>query len=71
MTKKHYEAIAAQIRIVRSMTKDVVARRSLEQVVQNLVFFFTQDNKNFDRTRFLEACAIENTTGENAPIVVP
>lgn len=56
MTKKHYEAIAAAFRAyIATNTGANIAR----PIAKDLADYFATDNKNFDRTRFLQACGIE------------
>ena len=50
MTKKDYELIAEAIRQSNNMKVDVV---------DNLVRAFANDNPRFDRTKFYNACGVE------------
>jgi len=57
MTKKHYERIAFIIHTARTS----VPKHNHEWwIAENLADYFATDNKNFDRTRFLQACGIES-----------
>ena len=59
MTKKHYEAIA---RILSNMQLVIVYdQKTVKETAENLAYYFEQDNKNFDRARFLSACGIGET----------
>ena len=53
MTKKNYEAIAECLSwyVNRSYITEAIAHR--------LADYFEQDNPNFDRTRFLQACGVK------------
>ena len=53
MTKKHYEAIA---RIIDIVAHD--KHKHPHNVAYQLADYFQTDNKNFNRTRFLQACGI-------------
>lgn len=55
MTKKHYTAIAA---ILVECDKDGLPDYYLYSIAAGLADYFQTDNKNFDRTRFLEACGV-------------
>lgn len=64
MTKKHYTAISAIIESTYNNAKlyPTAAQKRceiLETVSSRLADYFATDNKNFDRTRFLQACGIE------------
>lgn len=61
MTKKHYEMIAAQIAIQKSMTKCASANKSLDLLAVNLAFLLKADNPKFNRDMFLTACGIEKS----------
>lgn len=56
MTKKHYEAIAAMFKPYMVHPTQNVAR----PLVKDLADYFATDNKNFDRTKFLTACGVQN-----------
>lgn len=56
MTKKHYEAIAKAFHAyIATDTGANIAR----PIAKDLADYFSTDNPRFDRTRFLQACGIE------------
>lgn len=55
LTKKNYEAIASILR--EHIMWDTVG--VVDETAKDLADYFATDNKNFDRTRFLQACGIE------------
>jgi len=58
MTKKHYERIAAIINIARTS----VPKHNHEWwIAENLADYFATDNPKFNRTRFLQACGIDQS----------
>ena len=61
MTKKHYEMIAAQIAIQKSMTRCDITHKSLNALAINLAFLLKADNPKFNRDMFLTACGIEKS----------
>ena len=71
MTKKHYEAIAAIFASTYNNAKlytcpnykDTAKERceTLEITASRLADYFANDNKNFDRQRFLAACKIKQS----------
>ena len=61
MTKKHYEAIAAIMK-----EHSLYEENAIENATKELADYFATDNKNFDRTRFLAACGIEQKTYKGA-----
>lgn len=58
MTRKHYEAIARVIKFYHLLEFDYGESHYSQKIAETLALEFAQDNKNFDRTRFLEACGI-------------
>lgn len=65
MTKKHYEAIAESISYRMSMQYPADHAQygvtTLRLLAKELADYFASDNPKFDRTRFLDACGIDNT----------
>ena len=65
MTKKHYEAIAGIIKDLSVMNNELqktgkaYRKDALKATASELETYFGTDNKNFDRTRFLAACGID------------
>jgi len=57
MKKKHYEAIAEVLKIVHD--KYYISDSARYLIATLLAEYFTSDNKNFDRVRFLTACGID------------
>lgn len=62
MTKKHYEAIAfiiddetTTLQLEEGETVTVIWQDNL---ISRLSYYFATDNKNFDRSKFLDACGI-------------
>lgn len=55
MTKKHYEAIA---KILIEANKDGLPDYYLDSIATGLANYFANDNKNFNRARFLEVCGV-------------
>lgn len=63
MTKKHYEAIAAILKKYKYAPLyevDYSDYRTSQHISEDLADYFATDNRNFDRTRFLQACGIES-----------
>lgn len=58
LSKKHYEEVAAIIayRLSRAQSPDEVS--GIEGVAMDLVHMFANDNSQFDRDRFREACGL-------------
>ncbi len=60
MTKKHYEAIARDIRGVYEFVATSPIEKSVIRILAlSLCTTFIMDNKMFDRDKFLTACAVE------------
>ncbi len=59
MSRKHYETIAADIRIaVLASTTDDFAYGTLKALIARLCNTFSADNSRFDAVRFTAACGI-------------
>ncbi len=60
MTKKHFEAIAA---IINKYANPVYGRAGREvvrkDIAKDLAAYFSEENPNFGRERFLAACGIK------------
>jgi hypothetical protein len=61
MTKKHYEAIARIIKFYHLLELGYGKSHYSQKIAETLSLEFAQDNKNFDRERFLTACGIKQT----------
>lgn len=59
LTKKNYEAIAAIMNNHGAKCIAVSLSGLHKQTCNDLADYFAQDNRNFDRTRFLQACGID------------
>lgn len=60
MTKKHFNELAATVKI------SLQDGRDLEFFASNaLITFCCQQNPNFDRQKFLEACGLKNGGNNN------
>lgn len=59
MTKKHFIAIAADIRRELNRVAGAEACEALERMARSLCAVFAQFNPAFDRGRFLAACGVE------------
>lgn len=62
MTKKHFEAIAATIKVnVESARESGSPQRlaSVLELVEELSHTFQQINPRFDKDRFLKACGVK------------
>jgi len=57
MTKKHYEAIAIIIQPLTTWNE-----KDAQYIANELADYFQTDNPKFNRTRFLEACGVEQPT---------
>lgn len=69
MSKSHYEACARAIRrryeqilTIRDDNMSGVALGTLLMLATDLATLFADDNINFDRTRFLQACGVPNAS---------
>lgn len=63
MNKKHFEAIASiikdnQVEIHSDFDRGYIA--GVEGVAHEMADYFTSQNPNFDRARFLQACGISS-----------
>ena len=62
MTKKHYEAIARILqgyKLAPMYENDYSDYRTSDHIAEDLADYFQTDNPKFDRTRFLQACGID------------
>jgi hypothetical protein len=68
MTKKHFIAIAAQIKFRKEQVENrhivpdaeiVISVFMLNRVASDLADIFARENKSFDRARFLTACGLD------------
>lgn len=59
MTKKHFIAIAAEIRQALRESCDVSESYGIEKMAIRLCTTFKSANPNFDRSRFLAACGVD------------
>ena len=57
LTRKHFEAIAEIIRSDKGMYEDGENMRQL--IARELASLCEQENPNFDRQRFLDACKVQ------------
>lgn len=55
-TKQHYNRIAATILCLYPPIVEPDARRIHFDICKHLADMFTQDNANFDQTKFIRAC---------------
>lgn len=58
VSKKHFEAIAAELRAALELDSNPAARQSVERVAEGLSNIFARENPRFDRARFLKACGL-------------
>lgn len=58
VSKKHFEAIAAELRAAIELDSKAAARQSVERVAEGLSNIFARENPRFDRARFLKACGL-------------
>lgn len=59
MTKKHYEAIAAIIKARYFGDKNDDGDNAVRSIALAIADYLARDNPKFTRTRFLQACGIE------------
>ena len=57
LSRKHYKKIANIIDITNGNAN--LGDDATEILANNLADYFKEDNPNFDRSRFLEACGVE------------
>jgi Ca2+-binding EF-hand superfamily protein len=61
LTKKNYIEIAKCIRSIHELTKgEKDNTMPVERVTQILADYFKQDNPNFNRQKFIDACYLAN-----------
>lgn len=60
MTKKHYLIISEILR--HHYQNGDINDSGMYEITTGLVYEFAKDNKNFDRSRFLQACGINAYT---------
>ena len=60
MSKKDYEAIAAEIRAVVTSTSDPAVWTAFSDLAIRLTSVFERENRKFDSCRFLEATGLVN-----------
>lgn len=60
MTRKDYIAAAELLRRVAKTHNDPLCERVCLSVATGLADIFAQDNRRFDRTRFLLACGVSD-----------
>lgn len=58
VSKKHFEAIAAELHAARKLDSNPPARQAVERVAEGLANIFARENPRFDRARFLKACGL-------------
>lgn len=63
MSRKHYIAVAATFRaqfieLERTGNNNDATFNALRNIAEELAAQFANDNKNFNRTKFLEACNV-------------
>ena len=59
ITRKHFEAIARDVKTL--MGADLRwTNKPFSDFVDSLCYNFRQDNPNFDRDKFIEACGFED-----------
>jgi hypothetical protein len=58
MSRKNYEAIAAVL--AKAYEKSVEAKGEIADIAHELADHFVEDNSNFNRERFLEACGVQS-----------
>jgi hypothetical protein len=57
MTKKHFEAIAEILRKAQERESDVSAAvHVIDRIADDFAAYCSEQNDNFDRVRFLDAC---------------
>jgi hypothetical protein len=68
MTKKHYEAIASEMRkhLEEYQAGGVDALRAWGAICDRLATVFAKDNARFDKARFLNACGWVDAWGVEA-----
>lgn len=60
MTKKHYEAIATQVKLEAEEWKaDSTAAHAVSNMAYRLADIFSKDNPKFQRERFIQSCMPE------------
>jgi len=59
MSRKHYVAVAAMLRVHISVSGDQEAA-GMREVARSLATLFADDNPRFDRARFLAACGVQS-----------
>jgi 2-keto-4-pentenoate hydratase/2-oxohepta-3-ene-1,7-dioic acid hydratase in catechol pathway len=66
MSKRDYEAIAAQVSDARDVTENATPEyiagwiEGVDQTARNLAIALAQGNPLFDRDRFLKACGVQS-----------
>ena len=63
LTKKHFENIASIIRTnthTSSFPKDEMKTYISTWVVQELIYYFKEQNQNFNENKFKKVCGIDN-----------
>jgi len=63
LTKKHFENIASIIRVnthTSSFPKDEMKTYISTWVVQELIYYFKEQNQNFDENKFKKVCGIDS-----------
>jgi hypothetical protein len=58
LSRKHYVAIAAVLHEVSEREEFTHTETTINEVAERLAVIFKDDNPNFDRNRFLEACGL-------------
>lgn len=59
MTKKHFKAMATAFNTYRGF--DAHSESMRKQLAIEMATICKNDNSNFDRTKFLQACGVEET----------
>ena len=58
LSKKDYEAIAAELAAAHEVDTDKRAVDAVERIAEGLARYFADDNPRFNRARFLRACGV-------------
>lgn len=58
VNKKHFKAIAAELRAAIELDSNPAAQQAVERVAEGLSNIFARENPRFDRARFLKACGL-------------
>jgi hypothetical protein len=62
MSRKHFEALAKEIKSSLAAATDTAARMAVVELAGRIARVCSDHNPNFDDRRFLVACGISNPT---------